>query len=59
MEEIIDKQYRNFMILFYDESIHYNFDDIIFNLHNFKYYAYIKHQPEDEEKHLIIMLSYI
>lgn len=50
MEEIIDKQYRNFMILFYDESKHYKFDDLIFNLHGFKYYAYIKHQPEDEEK---------
>lgn len=50
-EEIIDsKQYRNFMVLFYDESIHYNFDDVIFNLHGFKYYAYIKHLPEDEEK---------
>lgn len=50
-EEIVDsKRYRNFMILFYDESKHYKFDDLIFNLHSFKYYAYIKHQPEDEEK---------
>lgn len=50
-EEIYDeKKYRNFMILFYDESIHYNFDDVIFNLHGLKYYAYIKHQPEDDEK---------
>lgn len=50
-EEIIDsKQYRNFMVLFYNESIHYNFDDVIFNLHSFKYYAYIKHVPEEEEK---------
>lgn len=51
MEELIDKkQYRNFMILFYDESIHYNFDDVIFNLKGFKYYAYIKHEPESDEK---------
>lgn len=50
-EEIInDKQYRNFMVLFYDESIHYNFNDVIFNLHSMKYYAYIKHQPETDEK---------
>ena len=50
-EEIIDtKRYRNFMILFYDESIHYNFDDILFNLKGFKYYAYIKHLPEEDEK---------
>lgn len=49
-EEIISKHYRNFMVLFYDESIHYDFNDVIFNLHGFKYYAYIKHLPEDEEK---------
>lgn len=51
MEEIYnDKRYRNFMILFYKESKHYDFDDFIFNLHSFKYYAYIKHFPEDDEK---------
>lgn len=50
-EEVFDdKQYRNFMILFYDESCHYNFDNLIFNLHSFKYYAYIRHLPEDDEK---------
>ena len=50
-EQIIDiKKYRNFMIVFYDESKHYNFDDVLFNLHSFKYYAYIKHQPEADEK---------
>lgn len=50
-EEIIDdRRYRNFMVLFYRESIHYNFDDVIFNLKGFKYYAYIKHLPESDEK---------
>lgn len=50
-EEIIDnKRYRNWMILFYDESDHYKKDDLIFNLHGFKYYAYIKHKPETDEK---------
>ena len=50
-EKIIeDNRYRNFMVLFYDESKHYEFDDVIFNLHSFKYYAYIKHQPESDEK---------
>lgn len=49
-EQIIDtKRYRNFMILFYNESKHYNFDDVIFNLHSMKYYAYIKHLPETDE----------
>lgn len=38
------------MILFYDESKHYNFNDVIFNIHSLKYYAYIKHQPETDEK---------
>ena len=51
MEEIIDeKRYRNFMILFYKTSNFYSYDDIIFNIHSFKYYAYIKHNPEEEEK---------
>ena len=51
MEEVFDeKRYRNFMILFYDESKHYKFDDVLFNIHSLKYYAYIKHQPEDDEK---------
>ena len=50
-EEVIDTHfYRNFMILFYDESKHYNFNDLIFNLKGFKYYAYIKHLPESDEK---------
>lgn len=49
--EIVDnKRYRNFMFLFYDDTKSYKFDDLIFNLHSFKYYAYIKHEPEQEEK---------
>lgn len=51
MEEIIDeKRYRNFMVLFYKTSSNYNFDDVIFNIHSLKYYAYIEHQPETDEK---------
>lgn len=51
MEEIIDnKRYRNFMILFYNENEKDNFDNVIFNIHFLKYYAYIKHLPEDDEK---------
>ena len=45
-----NKTYRNFIVLFYDESIHYKFKDVIMNLKNFKYYAYIKHNPETDEK---------
>lgn len=50
-EEIFEeKRYRNFIVLFYKDTTSYKFDDIIFNIHGFKYYAYIKHQPEEEEK---------
>lgn len=50
-EEIINtKRYRNFMVLFYDESKHYLLEDVLFNLRSFKYYAYIRHEPETEEK---------
>lgn len=49
--EIVDnKRYRNFMILFYNENEKDNFDKVIFNIHGLKYYAYIKHEPETEEK---------
>ena len=60
-EEIISKQYRHFIAILYPDSEIYNYDDIIFNLNQFKYYAYIKHQPEKEESkehvHLFISLD--
>ena len=50
-EEIVScKRYRNFMVLFYKDTKTYDFNDIIYNLHGFKYYAYIKHKPETNEK---------
>lgn len=50
MEEVFDeKRYRNWLVLFYRDTDSYNFDDIIFNIHSLKYYAYIKHQPESDE----------
>lgn len=50
-EQIIDdKKYRNFMIIIYPDSESYNYDDVIFNIHSFKYYAYIRHEPETDEK---------
>lgn len=49
-EQIKEDRFRNFMILLYDESKHYILDDVLFVLKGFKYYAYIKHQPETEEK---------
>lgn len=59
--EIISKQYRHFIAILYKDSDIYNYDDIIFNLNQFKYYAYIEHQPEKEESkihtHLFISLD--
>lgn len=61
IEEEIPKKYRCFEFVVYDESIHYKFDDIMFALHGFKYWAWIKHQPEEDEKqvhyHIIIKLE--
>ena len=50
-EEIIDeKRYRNFMCILYKDTKSYDFNDVIFNLHGIKYYAYIHHDPENDEK---------
>lgn len=50
-EEIDEKRYRHFMILLYDDTTSYNYDDVLFDLKgSFKNYAYIKHKPEKEEK---------
>lgn len=59
-EEVIDKRYRHFMILLYPEWDTYK--DIIQDIiGSFKNYAYITHEPEDDEKkkhtHLILSLD--
>lgn len=60
-EEISPKAYRHFIAILYPDSEIYNYDDIIFNLNQFKYYAYITHKPEKEETkehvHLYISLD--
>lgn len=60
-EEISPKAYRHFVAILYPDSEIYNYDDILFNLNQFKYYAYIKHKPEKEESkehvHLFISLD--
>lgn len=50
MEELAPSRYRNFMVIIYPDSESYNFDDVIFNLKGFKYWAYIEHKPESDEK---------
>lgn len=61
IEETIPKKYRCFTLVVYDESIHYKLDDILFALKGFKYWAYIRHEPEDDEKqphyHILIKLE--
>lgn len=48
-EEILEKRYRNFMLLLYPEWDNYN--DILQDLKgSFKNYAYIEHFPESDEK---------
>lgn len=59
-EEVLDKRYRHFIILLYPEWD--NFQDILQDLKgSFKNYAYIIHQPEQEEKkehcHFILSLD--
>ena len=61
IEEKIPKKYRCFTFVCYEESKHYNFDELMFNLKGLKYWAYIKHRPEDNEKvehyHVLIKLD--
>lgn len=45
-----DNRYRSWVVLFYKTSKYYDFNDVIFNIHSMKYYAYIKHEPESDEK---------
>lgn len=59
--EIIPKKYRTFTFVLYDESRFYFFNDVLANLKTYKYWAYIKHFPEENEKqvhyHFIIKLD--
>lgn len=57
-EEVIEKRYRHFIMILYPEWG--NFNEILQDIKgSFKNYAYIKHQPESEEKkeHLHLILS--
>lgn len=59
-EEIDEKRFRHFMILLYEDSTSYNYEDVLFDLKgSFKNYAYIKHEPESNEKkeHIHFILS--
>lgn len=59
--EVVPKKYRCFTFVAYKESESYCFDNILANLKTYKYWAYIKHLPEENEKkehyHFIIKLD--
>lgn len=60
-EQIKQDRFRNFNILLYKDTTSYKYKDVIFKLNEFKYYAYIEHKPETDEKkehtHLFIHLD--
>lgn len=62
LEEAIKKdRFRNFNVLLYPDTTSYNYNDVIFKLNEYKYYAFIEHRPENDEKkphtHLFIHLD--
>lgn len=61
-EPILEENtFRNWMILFYDESSNYKLADVFLALSSIKDYAYIKHEAETDEKqshyHAFLSLS--
>lgn len=60
-EQIKQDRFRNFNILLYKDTTSYKYSDVIFKLNEYKYYAYIEHKPETDEKkehtHLFIHLD--
>ena len=59
--EVIPKKYRCFTFVAYEDTKSYDFNNVLANLKTYKYWAYIKHIPEVEEKkehfHFIIKLD--
>ena len=57
--ELTDKRYRNFMLILYPDDN--DFDEKLMIIKSYKNYAYIKHEPESDEKkvhyHCIISLE--
>ena len=60
--EVIDKtNYRQFMILLYEDTTSYDYEEVINKLTTYNKWAYIKHIPESNEKkehiHFILILD--
>lgn len=54
-------RYRSFLILLYEDTTSYDINNVFFEINGFKKYAYIRHEPESNEKkshyHLYISLD--
>lgn len=60
LEEQKPKKYRHWLILLYNDTKSYNFDEVLRIIKSQKKWAYIKHFPESNEKkeHYHIILSF-
>lgn len=60
IEEQNPKKFRNWLILLYEDTTSYNFEDVIRIIKSQKKWAYIKHFPESNEKkeHFHVILSF-
>lgn len=60
LEEQLPKKYRHWIIVLYEDTTSYNFNEVLKLIKSHKYYAYIKHLPEAEEKkeHYHVILSF-
>lgn len=60
LEEKVSKKYRHWLILLYEDSTSYDFKEVMKIIKAQKYYAYIKHDPESNEKksHFHVILSF-
>ena len=49
-EQQIDNRKRTFLMILYPDTKSYNYNDVIAYIRSLKYYAFIKHEPESDEK---------
>lgn len=58
-EQQLDNRKRTFLMILYPDTKSYNYNDVIAYIRSFKYYAFIKHEPElDEGKVHVHVLLY-
>lgn len=60
IEEELPKSYRHWIILLYEDSKSYDFNEVLSIIKSQKNYAFIKHLPESDEKkaHYHVILSF-